>query len=71
MQISVRDVDATLFREFKACAVREGKTVGNLLALAMKRIVDAERKPSFLRMKSFDWGKGTETTSNEIDDVLY
>lgn len=36
-QITVRDVDEKVFREFKAEAVRHGLTLGTAITLAMKK----------------------------------
>jgi len=74
MQLSVREVDEKIFREFKAEAVREGFPVGGALNLAMKMWVEkAEKKPkmSILNLKPASWGKGTEKLSEESDTVLY
>lgn len=74
MQISVKDVEETVFREFRAESVRGGLKVGRALSLAMKSWLEKkERRPkmSLLDLKPTDWGKGTERLSEEIDKVLY
>lgn len=72
MQISVRDVDEEVYKEFKAKSVKEGLKLGKALTLAMKEWLEEEKKgKSFLKLKPFDWGEGTEKASREIDEVLY
>ena len=74
MQISVKDVEETVFREVRAESVRGGFKVGRALSLAMKLWLEKkERRPkmSLLDLKPTDWGKGTERLSEEIDKVLY
>lgn len=74
MQVSIKDVDDRIFREFRAESVREGMNVGRALSLAMKLWLDSKgRKPrlSIINFKPTHWGKGTERTSEEIDKILY
>ena len=72
-QLSVRKVDKRVFKEFKAEAMREGLPVGAALTLAMETWLEKKdgKKRKFLEVKPWDWGKGTEKTSSEIDKVLY
>jgi hypothetical protein len=74
MQLSVKNVEEEVFREFKAQSVREGMKVGDSLSLAMKLWI--QRKSKKPRIKALNvtptkWGKGTEKTSEEIDQILY
>ena len=74
MQVSIKNVEDEIFREFKAESVREGLNVGKALTLAMKLWLEKkEQKPSMklLKFKPANWGKGTERTSEEIDKILY
>ncbi len=74
MQVSIKNVEEEVFREFKAESVREGFKVGKALTLAMKMwLENIGRKPkmSLLNFKPRDWGKGTERTSEEIDNIIY
>jgi len=76
MTIAVRDVDENVFREFKAEAVREGVSVGKILTMAMRLWMERVKKKkkvkrSLLDLKPFDWGEGTENSSEEIDATLY
>lgn len=74
MQVSIKDVDENVFREFKAESVRGGLKIGKALTLAMQMMLKkSEKKPKmrFLDLKPKDWGKGTEMVSEEIDRILY
>ncbi|PIN80163.1 hypothetical protein COV11_04570 [Candidatus Woesearchaeota archaeon CG10_big_fil_rev_8_21_14_0_10_30_7] len=74
MQLSVKNVDGETFKEFKAEAVKEGLKLGKALELAMKYYMGRRKvlpKLRFLDLKPIDWGKGTEKTSEEIDDIIY
>lgn len=74
MQLSVKNVEDDVFKEFKAESVREGFNVGKSLTLAMKLWLEKKHKKpksSILSLKTIHWGKGSERTSEEIDKVLY
>ena len=73
-QISIKDVEEQVFREFKAESVKEGLKIGKALTLAMKLwLEDGGKKPkmSILNFSPKSWGKGTEKTSEQIDKILY
>lgn len=73
MAITVRNVDETLFQEFKVEAVKEGIPIGKALNMAMIQWISKHKHPkkSLLNYKPTNWGKGTEDTSKEINNVLY
>ncbi|HLC54972.1 MAG TPA: hypothetical protein VJJ75_00405 [Candidatus Nanoarchaeia archaeon] len=74
MQLSVKNVEKELFRQLKADAVKEGVQVGDALNLAIKLYLDRKRKKpkvSFLDLKPQNWGKGSERTSEQTDEILY
>lgn len=74
MQITIKNVQEHVFREFKAESIREGLKIGNSLTLAMGLWLEkSKKKPklSLLDLKPKDWGKGTERLSEEIDRVVY
>lgn len=74
MQLSVKDVEEQVFREFRAESVREGFKVGKALTLAMRLWLEKRgKKPkmSILNLKARDWGRGTERLSEEIDSTIY
>ena len=74
MNLTIRGLNESVFRKFKAKAVEEGMKLGEALTQAMdiwiRQIAD---KPelSILNLEAFDWGKGTEKVSVEIDKVIY
>lgn len=72
MQLSVRDVNEKVFREFKAKVAKEGMTVGQALTLAMEKWVDEEsKKASLLSLKPTRWGDKGNKTSERVDEILY
>ena len=74
MQITIKNVQEHVFREFKAESIREGLKIGNSLTLAMGLWLEkTKKKPklSLLDLKPKDWGKGTERLSEEIDRIVY
>ncbi len=75
MNVTVRDLDETVYRRFKARAVEEGMKLGEALTQAMemwvKQRVADKRSVRFMDIKPFNWGVGTEKTSVEVDQVLY
>lgn len=72
-QITVRDVDQEVFREFKAEAIKRGLTMGSALTIAMEKFKAelTKKKPKFTSLKPVPWGKGTEHVSEEVDKILY
>ncbi len=74
MNITVRELNERVFRRFKAKAVEEGMKLGEALTQVMESWLNegkAEVRPKLSDIRSFNWGKGTERTSSEIDQVLY
>ncbi len=76
MNITIRGVDEKVFRKFKAEAVKDGARLGSALTRAMRFWLSKkgkEKRPekSLLELKPIDWGKGTERSSVEIDEILY
>ena len=74
--VAVRNVDEDVFLKFKALRVEERMRLGEALTKAMKVWMEEkrERKIHNLRipkLKPFGWGKGTERTSKEVDEILY
>jgi len=74
VNITIRGLDESVFRRFKAKAVEEGMKLGEAITQAMEMwIRQRSIKPtgSLLEIKPFNWGKGTEKISIEIDKILY
>ena len=74
MNITVRDLDEGVFRKFKGRAAERGMRMGVAVTQAMQLFIekDADRqakKPG--STKPSDWRKGTDSTSKEIDSLLY
>jgi hypothetical protein len=71
--VGIREVDEEVFREFRANAVRRKMKLGDAVSRAMKQWVERNRhvRREKLKVKPFDWGKGTENTSDEVDEILY
>lgn len=76
VDITVRNVDEEALQNFKAEAVREKKTFGEALAEAI--LLWLEHKKLFQKKKArlssskpVDFGAGTETLSERVDEVLY
>jgi len=72
-QITVREVDETVFREFKAEATRLGLTMGAALTLAMEKFKSElqRKKGTLTSLKPMPWKKGTERLSEEVDAIMY
>jgi hypothetical protein len=74
VNITIRGLNESVFRKFKAKAVEDGMKLGEALTQAMamwvRQIAD-KREVSILDLETFDWGKGTEKASVEIDKFLY
>ena len=74
VQITIRDVDEKVFREFKSEAVRKGFTLGTAITFAMQKFrAELEKKrPLFTELVTpFDGGKGSEHVSEEVDSIMY
>ena len=76
MNITIRNIDAQLYREIKAEATREGINTGTAINSAIRLWLNRRRaqvKPerSFLELEPIDFGPGTENLSEEHDKYLY
>lgn len=74
--VTIRGVDEEVLRKFKAKTIEERMKMGEALTIAMKRWIKERGKKKvspkiLLKIKPFDWGKGTKKTSLEIDEILY
>ena len=74
------ELDQNEYQAFARLAGKKGLTIVEALRLAVQLWVQEEsginpRDPIFDialgRRKAQDWGKGTEGTSREVDDILY
>ncbi len=74
MNITIRDLQESIFRRFKAKAAEEGMKLGDAMTQAMElwlRENNLKPKGKLTDLTPFHWGKGTEKTSVEIDKILY
>ncbi|CDI06315.1 hypothetical protein [Candidatus Nitrosotenuis uzonensis] len=74
--VTVRDVDDEILGLFKAKAAEHKMKMGEALTEAMQVWIRTKAHPkkggkTFSKIKPFDWGKGTEKLSVQIDDILY
>ena len=72
--VSKRNINKDVFNEFKALAVKKRMKLGQALTMAMSEWLDEELeipKKSLLELKPFSWGKNTNITSKEIDEIVY
>lgn len=74
---AIRGIEEEIYMKFREKALQEKMKIGEALTLAMKEWLKKEkiRKKSnpknLLKIKPFDWGRGTERTSKDIDGILY
>ena len=71
VQVTIRNVDPTVFREFKSNAMKRGMKLGSALTLAMEKFMSTQKREKFTTLKPVPWGKGTERVSEQIDEILY
>jgi hypothetical protein len=75
MNITIRGLQETVFRKFKAKAAEENVTLGDALSQAMEAWLKKGRtgapRAKLADLKITNWGKGTERSSEEIDKVVY
>ena len=73
---SVRNLNPTLYKRLKAFALERNISVGDALnsaiASLLKQKGENRKDPTLLlKIKPADWGRGSENSSTEIDEVLY
>ena len=75
MNITIRGLQESIFRKFKARAAEENVTLGDALSQAMeawlKKGKTEEPRAKLSDLKITNWGKGTERSSEEIDRIVY
>lgn len=74
MNITVRDLNEAVFRKFKGKAAERGMKMGAAVTRAMQLFIAQEaqkqvRKAGTIRLS--DLTKGSDSTSEEIDSLLY
>jgi hypothetical protein len=75
MNITIRGLQESIFRRFKAKAVEDDMKLGDALSLAMEAWLKRGRtqapKGKLSDLKITNWGKGTENSSMEVDKIVY
>lgn len=73
IQVTIKEVDDRAFRELKAAAAKNKMTIGSALNLAIRSWLwtTQNTKGRLSKIKSWDWGPGTERLSEQADKVLY
>ena len=74
--VGIRDVNEETFRKFRSLAIERKMKIGEALNIAMKKMIidkdnEKKKKLGIINMKPFDFGNGTENSSEEIDKILY
>lgn len=77
VDVTFKNVDERVLREFKAEAVRESKKFGNALVeaiqfwLANKKTLSLKKKMKLSDIKPTSFGPGSENGSIEVDKIVY
>ncbi len=74
MNITIRNLQETIFRRFKARAVEEDMKLGDALTQAMEMWLGMRKekpKHKLTGLPMSDWGKGNEHVSKNVDKILY
>jgi phenylpyruvate tautomerase PptA (4-oxalocrotonate tautomerase family) len=72
MPKTIRGIDDETFREFKAKAQKEDRTIGEAITEAMSQWLDkTDEKIPLDEMDAFDWGEDAEKLSKEYEEELY
>lgn len=72
MSKTIRGIDDETFREFKAKAQKEGRTIGEAVTEAMSQwLNDTDEEVSLDEIDAWDWGEGTKNLSEEYEEELY
>ncbi len=72
VQVTIKNVDADIFREMKAEAARQKMPVGGAVSLAMMNWL-SEKRPllPLNQLKPFKGGKKSSRLSEQVDEILY
>jgi plasmid stability protein len=75
MDMTIRNLDEQVYREFRARAVRQGRNVGELLNEAMQtylaRVAVGPGRSSLRALKPEPFPEGNELLSQEVDAIVY
>ncbi|MFO7769684.1 MAG: ribbon-helix-helix protein, CopG family [bacterium] len=75
MDTTIRNLDDDAYRELKARAAREGRTMGQMVNEAIRaylgRPETSGEEGSLLDLIPEEWPEGNEHVSEEIDGIVY
>jgi phenylpyruvate tautomerase PptA (4-oxalocrotonate tautomerase family) len=71
MSKTIRGIDEEVFREFKARAKSEDRTIGEAVTEAMVEWLNRDDDVSIDDFEAWDWGEGTENLSEDYEKELY
>ena len=74
MNITVRDLNEEVFRKFKGKAAERGMKMGVAVTQAMRLFIEKDGARPARKTghdKPSDWAKGADSTSEEVDSLLY
>ncbi len=75
MDTTIRNLDEQVYRELKARAALQGKTVGEVLTEAIRAWLAGpnpwSRSASLSDLHPQSWGAGTDRSSEQIDKTVY
>ena len=75
MDTTIRNLDEVTYRQLKARAALEGKTLGEAVNDALRTYLahpqDPHRTGSVFDLPHADFGPGTEHLSEQIDEIVY
>ena len=74
--IIVRGVDEDVYKALRERAIKNEIKMGVIINAAIKEWLRTEEKTKtntklLLKIKPFNWGKGTEKLSTDLDEALY
>ena len=75
MDTTIRNVDEQMYRQLKAKAALQGKTVGEALNEAIRAWIEgpaaSPRNGSLRDLQPQPWRRGSERVSEQIDRIVY
>lgn len=69
MNVTVRNLDETVFRRFKGKAAERGMKMGTAMSHAMRLFIENGTTSQKRAPKKQTWGR--DSTNKEIDSLLY
>ena len=69
--VFVKNVDKQAYKMAKMIAVKEEKTIGEVISESLLLLARQSKKKGLSKVKPVDFGPGTKDLSTSIDDILY